>query len=99
MDKPKGGLSQRIFAWALARFNSRYEQFSAQYKDRLFAGLSGSLLEIGPGTGVNLRYLRDASVRWTGVEPNLFMRRLSVWECRLSCALVRQTIYPLATPV
>jgi ubiquinone/menaquinone biosynthesis C-methylase UbiE len=75
MDKPKGGLSQRIFAWALARFNSRYEQFSAQYKDRLFAGLSGSLLEIGPGTGVNLRYLRDASVRWTGVEPNLFMER------------------------
>ena len=75
MDKPRGGLNQRIFAWALARFSSRYEQFSAKYKERLFAGLSGTVLEIGPGTGVNLRYFRDRTVRWIGVEPNLFMER------------------------
>ena len=75
MNRPRGGLNQRIFAWALSRFNSRYEQFSAKYKERLFAGLSGTVLEIGPGTGVNLRYLRDPAVRWIGVEPNLFMER------------------------
>ena len=75
MDKPRGGLKQRIFAWVLARCNSRYEQFAAKYKQHLFAGVSGTVLEIGPGTGVNLRYLLDGTVRWIGVEPNLFMKR------------------------
>ena len=75
MDKPRGGLNQRIFAWAMARFSPRYERFSAKYKERLFAGLSGTVLEIGPGTGVNFRYFRDHAVRWIGVEPNLFMER------------------------
>src|SRR6185437_2127574 len=75
MDKPGAGLNQRIFAWVLARFSPRYEQFAAQYKERLFAGLSGTVLEIGPGTGVNLRYLRNNSVQWIGVEPNFFMER------------------------
>jgi ubiquinone/menaquinone biosynthesis C-methylase UbiE len=75
MDKPRGGLKQRIFAWALARFSSRYEQFAAKYKERLFAGVSGTVLEIGPGTGVNLCYFRSDRVRWIGVEPNFFMER------------------------
>jgi ubiquinone/menaquinone biosynthesis C-methylase UbiE len=75
MDKPQAGLRQRIFAAALAHFNKRYEQFAEKYKERLFADLSGTVLEIGPGTGVNLRYLKSGQVRWIGVEPNLFMRR------------------------
>ncbi|HEY6986809.1 MAG TPA: methyltransferase domain-containing protein [Bryobacteraceae bacterium] len=75
MDKPGAGLNQRIFAWAISRFSGRYEQFAEKYKERLFAGLSGTVLEIGPGTGVNLRYFRGDSMRWIGVEPNLFMER------------------------
>src|SRR5690242_1017533 len=75
MDKAGGGVNQRIFGWALARFSSRYEEFSANYKQRLFARLSGTVLEIGPGAGANLRYLRDGTVRWIGVEPNPFMER------------------------
>lgn len=31
------------------------------------------MLEIGPGAGVNLRYLTSGKVRWIGVEPNPFM--------------------------
>jgi ubiquinone/menaquinone biosynthesis C-methylase UbiE len=73
MDKPKAGLRQRLFAWALARFNTKYEQFASRYKQQLFAGLTGTVLEIGPGTGVNLRYLNPETVRWIGVEPNAFM--------------------------
>jgi ubiquinone/menaquinone biosynthesis C-methylase UbiE len=64
---------QRIFAWALARLNQRYEQFVAPYKQRLFAELRGTVVEIGPGTGVNLRYLNREGVRWIGVDPNPFM--------------------------
>jgi ubiquinone/menaquinone biosynthesis C-methylase UbiE len=67
-------LRQRIFAWALARFNQRYEQFIAPYKQRLFAELRGTVVELGPGTGVNLRYLHREEVRWIGVDPNPFMR-------------------------
>jgi ubiquinone/menaquinone biosynthesis C-methylase UbiE len=74
MDIPKAGLRQRIFAWALARFNTKYERFVSRYKRPLFADLTGTVLEIGPGTGVNLRYLRPDRVDWMGVEPNPFMQ-------------------------
>jgi|SRR5579875_914453 len=73
MDTPKAGFRERVFAWALARFNSRYEHFMSQHKRRLFADVAGSVLEIGPGTGVNLRYLMPDRTRWMGVEPNPFM--------------------------
>jgi ubiquinone/menaquinone biosynthesis C-methylase UbiE len=63
-----------IFAWAMARFNQRYEQFVSPYKQRLFAELRGTVVELGPGTGVNLRYLHREEVRWIGVDPNPFMR-------------------------
>jgi len=66
-------IRQRIFAWALARFNKRYEQFAVKYKEKLFADLSGVVLEIGPGTGANLRYFVQPGIRWIGVEPNRFM--------------------------
>lgn len=73
MDTPKAGLGQRIFAWALARFNKRYERFVSRYKQPLFAEVAGTMIEIGPGTGVNLRYLTPGKVHWIGIEPNPFM--------------------------
>ena len=71
MDTPKSGLRQRVFAWALARLNARYERFVSKYKQELFADVSGNVLEIGPGTGANLRYLQNGVI---GVEPNPFMQ-------------------------
>ena len=70
-----GTLRQRIFARALARFNTKYERFAEEYKQRLFSQVSGAVLEVGPGTGANLRYLARADVRWVGVEPNPFMKK------------------------
>jgi hypothetical protein len=52
MDTPEAGLKQRIFAWAIARFNTKYERFVSRYKRPLFAELTGTVLKIGPGTGV-----------------------------------------------
>ena len=74
MATPKAGFRQRIFAWALARCNTRYERFASKYKQQLFRDLTGTVLEIGPGTGANLRYLNRAKVSWTGMEPNPFMQ-------------------------
>jgi len=74
MDRPHAGLRQRVFAWALARFNGGYERTVLQHKRRLFADLAGTVVEIGPGSGANLRFLRADKVRWIGVEPNPFMQ-------------------------
>ncbi len=46
-----------------------YEPLIADRKRQMFAPITGQVLEIGPGTGPNLRYF-DKSVQWTGLEYN-----------------------------
>ena len=66
----------RCWQWAQAliqaRLNGRYELSVAGKKQALFAGIRGDVLEIGPGTGVNLVYL-PVGIRWIGIEPNRYM--------------------------
>jgi len=62
---------KRAQAWLLSRGNRRYEAMVAEEKRALLAPLSGTVLEIGPGGGNNLAFLRT-DVRWIGVEPNPF---------------------------
>lgn len=69
----RGGLRRRVFAWGLARYGKKLERHLESRKSRLFAGISGTVLEIGAGTGANLRYLAKERVRWIGMEPNPFM--------------------------
>ncbi len=58
----------------MARCGHRTDRYLATHKPRLFSGLSGTVLEIGPGAGANLRHLRGKNIRWIGVEPNPYMR-------------------------
>jgi SAM-dependent methyltransferase len=62
---------KRVQAWFLSRGNRRYEAMVAGEKALLLASVSGTVLEIGPGGGVNLAFLRP-DVHWLGVEPNPF---------------------------
>ena len=57
------------FAWLMEWASRVHEPMVAARKRELFGGLSGEVLEIGPGNGVNLQYL-PAGIRWTGYEPN-----------------------------
>jgi len=66
------GLGGRIHAWVLANLGHRYERMVADRKRRLLTGLGDSVLEIGPGTGPNLRYYASG-IHWLGVEPNPYM--------------------------
>jgi SAM-dependent methyltransferase len=66
-------LRKRLAARLIAGVNEDYEQVVAPYKRRLFAGLRGDVLEIGPGDGVNLRYYPH-EIRWVGIEPNPYLR-------------------------
>ncbi|MCL4522365.1 MAG: class I SAM-dependent methyltransferase [Acidobacteria bacterium] len=60
---------QRIQAWILVHACPQHEKIVAPHKRELLTGLRGTILEIGPGTGVNLAYYPQ-DVRWIGIEPN-----------------------------
>ena len=66
------GLHDRFMAWFMARAGGKYHAFVEGRKRDLLQDLVGTLVEIGSGTGPNLRYL-PPGLRVVGVEPNPFM--------------------------
>ena len=70
-----GGFAKRVQAFLLAHFMGTYERRIAARKRALFAGLSGTVLEIGPGAGPNLKHYPPGpqGIRWIGLEPNPYL--------------------------
>jgi ubiquinone/menaquinone biosynthesis C-methylase UbiE len=69
-------LRKRLFAWSMSGRDSEHDSVLAGYKRRLFAGLRGTVIEIGPGSGANLAYLiPNPELHWIGIEPNPYMQR------------------------
>jgi len=66
------GLYSRLFARYYDSLMARYEEHVAARKRELLGPLSGTIVEIGPGTGVNLQFVKAGS-RWIGIEPNPHM--------------------------
>src|SRR5712691_3734315 len=79
IHKPPAGLRARFFVFLLRTVNARYERWIAERKRGLFGDLRGTILEIGPGAGINLGYYAPG-VRWIGIEPNLYMQRYLLKE-------------------
>jgi len=77
----RNGLHDRFLAWFMARGGGNYASFVEGRKRHLLAGLSGTLVEIGSGTGPNLQYLPD-HLSIVGIEPNPFMHRHYLEEAR-----------------
>jgi ubiquinone/menaquinone biosynthesis C-methylase UbiE len=69
----QGGLRKRVFAWALAKGNARYERAMADRKRTLLGSLTGTVVEIGPGAGANLVHYAPG-VQWIGIEPSPYMQ-------------------------
>lgn len=63
---------KRLHAWAMSHASPYYEKLVDARKKELFSDVHGITLEIGPGTGPNLKYY-DANVQWIGIEPNPHM--------------------------
>ncbi|MCA9311437.1 MAG: class I SAM-dependent methyltransferase [Phycisphaerales bacterium] len=74
-DEGRRGVRRRAMAWMYDRMMRSYERFMAERKAALLSDLEGQVVEIGVGTGANLRYLNRERVEWIGVEPSLPMRR------------------------
>ncbi len=66
-------LRGRLNAWFLAAIDGYVNRLLHATKSALFADLSGTVVEIGPGVGANLGYLAGAD-RVIGIEPNAQMR-------------------------
>lgn len=64
---------RRFFAWLLHVAGDPYADEVKARKRELFAGLEGTVVEVGPGTGVNLAYYPPGLRRLLVVEPNPFM--------------------------
>lgn len=65
-------LFHRFFAWFMARATPTHEGMVEEHKRRLLGELEGTVVEIGPGTGPNLKFLPEG-IRWIGIEPNVHM--------------------------
>lgn len=68
-EEVRTGLGARWFAWLLAHGERFDRKLYGERKRDLLGDLRGTVVEIGPGAGVNLPYY-GAGVRWLGVEPN-----------------------------
>jgi ubiquinone/menaquinone biosynthesis C-methylase UbiE len=73
-EDTRRGLRQRLFAWMHFQGEAvEYDAVVAPYKRKLFTDLSGTVLEIGAGTGENFPFY-PPGIQWIGIEPNFYMQ-------------------------
>jgi ubiquinone/menaquinone biosynthesis C-methylase UbiE len=69
----RAGLAQRLFAWMHSTGDlPDYDEVVNPRKRALLGGLTGTVLEIGAGTGENFPFY-PKDIHWIGIEPNAYM--------------------------
>lgn len=67
-----------VFARVYARLSPLMEREVGQYRSELLAGLSGEVVEVGAGNGLNFRHYPAEVTRVLAVEPEDHLRSLAV---------------------
>jgi ubiquinone/menaquinone biosynthesis C-methylase UbiE len=62
-------LNKKIFSWLWIKGEKSVNDRLVSYREEIFKGISGLVLEIGPGTGANFPFLPHG-IEYVGVEPN-----------------------------
>jgi SAM-dependent methyltransferase len=64
-----------FFAWYFSRFGGRLEKRgNIELRREMLAGLSGRVLEVGPGSGLNFPHYPAAVTEVVAVEPEPYLR-------------------------
>jgi ubiquinone/menaquinone biosynthesis C-methylase UbiE len=92
-------VSHPLFARFFAQLSRLMERELAERRRELLAGLSGRVLEVGAGNGMNFRHYPDAVDEVVALEPEPYLRAKAERAARI--APVRVTVragtaYPLA---
>ncbi|NEE02804.1 class I SAM-dependent methyltransferase [Phytoactinopolyspora halotolerans] len=66
-----------VFARLYARASHAMEAEVGPHRDRLLAGLSGAVLEVGAGNGLNFAHYPTGVTRVLAVEPEPYLRNLA----------------------
>jgi ubiquinone/menaquinone biosynthesis C-methylase UbiE len=69
-----GGVRHPLFARAYHRLSALMEREVGTYRDELLAGLSGEVLELGAGDGMNFAHYPWTVRRVVAVEPEPYLR-------------------------
>ncbi|KAG9140150.1 hypothetical protein Leryth_015772 [Lithospermum erythrorhizon] len=76
---PRPDWYEEFYASAMDKTMKSYEAEIAGYKSQLFSNLRGNVLEIGIGTGPNLKYYANGSdIRVVGIDPNRKMKKYAL---------------------
>jgi ubiquinone/menaquinone biosynthesis C-methylase UbiE len=68
-------IRNRLFAWYFARFGGRREKRgNAELRQEMLAGLSGRVMEVGPGSGLNFPHYPASVTELVAVEPEPSLR-------------------------
>jgi ubiquinone/menaquinone biosynthesis C-methylase UbiE len=78
----RAGLAQRLFAWMHATGDlPEYDEVVNPRKQALLGALTGTVLEIGAGTGENFPFY-PKDIQWIGIEPNVYMHETLLANAR-----------------
>jgi ubiquinone/menaquinone biosynthesis C-methylase UbiE len=88
-ERQSGTIRQRLFAVGYDRVMAGYERYMEDRRRGLLRSMPDQVLEIGPGTGCNFRFLKPGT-KWIGIEPNAYMHdalRLRAGEYQIRAEL------------
>jgi ubiquinone/menaquinone biosynthesis C-methylase UbiE len=87
-----------LFARVYARLSTAEESEQAEHRRELLTGLSGRVVEVGAGHGLNFHHYPDTVTELIAVEPEAYLRDLAI-EAAKQAPIPVQVIDGVADPI